>query len=962
MTMRARIKLVIHGCWSLLLVGWVLTTPGCGKELGDLGTPCLFSSDCKAEYRCINEKCATGAKENTPCALNTDCDQGLQCIEKKCQFDGKACEEDTQCDSGLRCSGRKCLKPADSGAPCLDTKGCKAPLVCAATGTCVDTGKPGTKGVDDACEKSEECQRGLACDPKKKKCQTGGDVGSPCKSNVECNKTLACAFDGTCAKKGDPGTAGAGENCNVPQDCQLSFTCGTGGKCASDGLLPKGSTCVGNENCIKGLLCATVKNSPTGTCEEPGQPGTKLPGTACENPLDCSFGSICGFDNQCVLVRPFIAQTCPVSAQDTKGEFRVLFEVPGEKVEEFFRLPYPNDIRLNSNGFVDLRGFPNPGPLLGEDLVGKYIQALEKELKGFSTNPTITFRTSSPINFDSIELNNATPSILYVNLDTGNNLGFNVSYNSGRTPYICGPHLTIRAPRSPALQEGKTYVVLLTDSIKNADGKKIQRDKDFDAILGSNAPSDSRLSAAYERYKKLREWLKKNETDGKFPATQHVVAAAMFTTHKPSQAFAKFRDVVQQQAKPQLKDITVCKDGVKSPCDSENAVASRACGKSDGEFHEIHAKITLPIFQQGQSPYVKEGGDIRWKSDDTPEVATTQDICVALTIPKGDAPTEGWPVLIYAHGTGGNFRSHIADGTAQRVSNIARDGKTIKYVTLGMDQVVHGLRRGSDKTHPNFLFFNFRNPGASLGNTLQNAADQYSLVRWLKDGVIPAQNAPESKEIKFNKDQLVFLGHSQGGFVGPLFLAYDTDVKAAVLSGAGGGLIYSLLGKTNPINIAAGVRAILGEGPTSRVDDNHPVLNLFQHYFDRADAVNYGHLLFQSPPKDIPAKHILQTYGVGDTYTPKDSITTLALVMGVTHAGPAHEDLGSFSKNTTPFPIQGNKTFDGKKITGVFTQYRPDADKDGHFVLFNNSDAIQHLKTFLATYLLDKDRVPTVGP
>lgn len=946
----------------MMLLGWIMVAPGCGKELADLGAPCLFSSDCKAEYRCINEKCATGAKENTPCTLNTECNQGLECVDKKCQFQGKACEDDNQCDSGSRCSGRKCLKPADSGSPCLDTKGCKAPLVCDAAGTCVDTGKPGTKGIGDACEKTDDCQRGFACDPKKKQCQTGGDVGAPCKSNQDCNKELACSFDSTCAKKGDPGTAGAGENCNVPKDCQATFTCGTGGKCASEGLLPKGSQCVGNENCAKGLLCATVKNSQTGTCQESGQPGTKLPGTACENPLDCSFGAICGFDSKCVLVRPFTAQTCPVSAQDKQGEFRILFEVPGDKVEEFFRLPFPNDIRLNSNGFVDLRGFPNPGPLLGEDLVGKYIQALEKELKGFSTNPTITFRPSSPINFDSVQLNNNEPSILYVNLDTGDNLGFNVSYNSGRTPYICGPHLTIRAPRSRPLNEGQTYAVILTDSIKNSDGKKLQRDKDFDAILADSAPGDSRLSAAHGRYKKLRDWLKKNDTDGKFPRTLNVMVAAVFTTHKPTESFAKFRETVQQQTKPQLKDITVCKDGVKSPCESTDTTEGRACGKSDGLFHEIHAKLSMPIFQQGKSPYVTEGGDIRWKSDGAPEVATTQDVCVAFTIPKGEAPAEGWPVVIYAHGTGGHLRSHIADGTAERVSQIAHDGKTVKFATLGIDQVVHGLRRGEDKTHPNFLFFNFRNPPASLGNTLQNAADQYTLIRWLKEGVIPAQNAPEQKDIKFNKDQLTFLGHSQGGFVGPLFLAYETDVKAAILSGAGGGLIYSLLGKTNPINIAAGVRAILGEGPGSRVDDHHPVLNLFQHYFDRADAVNYGHLLFQSPPKDVPAKHILHTYGVGDTYTPKDSITTLAFVMGVGHAGPAHEDLDSLSKNTQPFPIQGNKSFAGQKITAVFTQYRPDNDKDGHFVIFDHKDAIQHLKTFLASFLLDKDRIPAVGP
>ena len=950
-----------RGLLVFLFTGLIIGIPACGKELGDPGAPCIFGSDCKDSLKCVNERCASGSTENTPCTKDSECEKGLKCVEKKCQLKGKSCEKDGDCSGKERCSGQKCLEPLGNGEPCLDTKGCKAPLVCDAKGRCGDTGKPGTKALGEACSKTEDCQRGLACDPKKKQCQEGGDIGAPCTKNQECKKELACAHDKTCTKKGEPGTVATNERCNKPTDCQIALTCSAKGVCASQGILPEKSNCLGNENCAEGLLCASLKGKSSGECRKAGQPGTKVSGDACNKREDCNFGAVCGLDSKCVILRPFAGVSCKVTQKGDTGELRVLFEVPRDgKVTEFFRLPYPIDIRRKSDNSLDLTGFPSPGPLLGEDLIGKYIKATQKEVKGFGTNPTIYFRLSKPINFDSIKLNNEKPSVIYINLDTGIRTGFNINYNSGKTPYICGSHIMIRGPRSRPLAPNQTYAVLVMNSLEDKAGTRVKSDKDFDAMLKDSPPSDGGLSSAYDRYKKLRAWLAKNKKEGKYPESSEVIAAAVFTTHTPTQAFAKFREAVLNQAKPKLKEITLCKEGVKSPCESDAEVTSRKCGKENNDFFEIHAKLSLPIFQQGKAPYKTEGGDIRYKSDGTPEVASTQDVCVAITIPKGDMPTQGWPVMIYAHGTGGNLRSHIADGTAKRVSSISVGGKTVKYATVGMDQVVHGLRRGDDKTHPNFLFFNFRNPGGSLGNTLQNAADQLSLVRWIQAFALTSSQSPNNKEVKFNKDKIAYLGHSQGGFVGPLFLAYEPDVKAAVLSGAGAGLIYSLLDKTSPINISAGVRALLGENPQTRIDSNHPVLNLLQHYFDRADAVNYGHLLWRKPLQNIPAKHILQTYGIGDTFTPEDSITTLAFVMGVEHAGTVIKSISGLTTNSLKFPVKGNKTSGGNKITAVFTQYKPADGKDGHFVLFNNSDAIKHFTHFLGSLITDDKGIPSV--
>ena len=78
--------------------------------------------------------------------------------------------------------------------------------------------------------------------------------------------------------------------------------------------------------------------------------------------------------------------------------------------------------------------------------------------------------------------------------------------------------------------------------------------------------------------------------------------------------------------------------------------------------------------------------------------------------------------------TGGSFRSHATDGSGDRM---AKQG----IAMLGIDQVGHGTRRGTSTESPDDIFFNFTNPPAAEGNVLQGAADQLTLVRFLKAGV-----------------------------------------------------------------------------------------------------------------------------------------------------------------------------------------------------------------------------------
>ena len=185
---------------------------------------------------------------------------------------------------------------------------------------------------------------------------------------------------------------------------------------------------------------------------------------------------------------------------------------------------------------------------------------------------------------------------------------------------------------------------------------------------------------------------------------------------------------------------------------------------------------------------------------------------MALTVPKGSPmPAGGWPLLVYAHGTGGSFRSHVPEGVAARMAAVG-------VAVLGIDQVEHGTRRGASQESPDNLFYNFANPAAARGNPLQGAADQVSLVRFATGFDLPAAQSPTQAEIKIGP--LAFWGHSQGATEGGIAMPYTSGVCGAVMSGQGASLMDALVTKTNPVDVvggpAGGARGSEGRRRTTR--------------------------------------------------------------------------------------------------------------------------------------------------
>ena len=775
--------------------------------------------------------------------------------------------------------------------------------------------------VGDECLPTKPCRAGLTCDAKYK-CAPGHSLpdGTPCMISAECKDGSYCGSKRTC----EPAGAGAdGADCLSDADCKSGLRCnltGFSAKCQPDGTVDVGGACKKSGDCFGGLacadgVCATLPPNPS------GPPPLGLP--------------------------TWKGETCA----DDPGPVKAYFRVPrGTGDGDFYRLPFPNDIRTKG-GHPDLTGHPSPGPyMLGFDPVDRYLRDVEQSADGFSTYPTAIFRFSGNVDFESLKAAGVVRLVDVTPAGSGDDLGYGWSATTARGKYVCENALFLRVSTGAPLLPAHTYAAIITTGVKDAKANLVAKSDDLTAVMGATAPADPTLAVAWAAYKPLRDWAVKKAVD---PST--ILSAAVFTTAHADRLASRLPAAIAAAAPPTATGWVRCGDG-PSPC--PQATGERACGAADPAFDELHALVTLPIYQKGTAPYLdpQDGGDFDLASDGTPTFQRSEQVCMALTVPKGVAmPASGWPLVIYAHGTGGSFRSAINDGVSARLANV--DG-AVHMAVLGIDQVQHGPRRGASTASPNDLFFNFANPKAARGNPMQGAADQVALVRFASTFDLPSGQSPTAAEIKFGAT--AYWGHSQGATEGAIAMPYVTGVKGAVFSGVGASLTDALLTKTSPVNISKAVPFVLQE--PSAIDATHPVLGILQNDIDPADPLNHGRAMVIAPAQLALAKHLFIPFAQKDTYAPPITQFTYALTAGVDVAVPPasvtspHSGLTSLGPKAVP--LGGNRKAGVTPITDVVREYSP-TSYDGHFVSFKDADGIKDVDHFLADVVLGV--VPGVG-
>ncbi len=785
--------------------------------------------------------------------------------------------------------------------------------------------------LGEACDEDADCRTGLVCEDDECAFEGNADVGDYCLASAECD-------DGQCVSNVcvPAGEGDKGSSCQSSAECAAGLRCGVvgfGAQCVEDGTKDLNELCDSSNECLSGLTCFALRaGTPTKCTPIPNAPAAA---PALWEGVDCD--------------------------EPSEERVRAYFEIPGaEDAQEgdYFRLPWPNDALTNSSGGIDVSDFPTPGvnPIVGVDPIAPYVEAVDG-MQGWGINPTAIFRFSGRIDFGSFDENGAIHWIDITDPDNPVQAPINYRTTSARSNYVCHNVFSVRRSNGFPMEPGHTYAVWLGTAGRSESGLTIDRAENFEAMLGDSAPGDSVLADAHEKYAPFRAYLSAQDID-----PDEVLVATVITVGPVRNLMQELAESVRETPVPAFADWTRCGDG-DSPC--PQAEGGRACETNDA-FDEYHALVDLPIFQEGEPPYMESGGKIQ-----TGEPQRSEPVCVSLTVPKGATmPDDGWPLVVYGHGTGGSFRSG-ARQIAEEYAAVATPDGMLNFAVLGYDEVQHGTRRGDSEESPDNLFFNFLNPDAAQGNPLQGAADVISLARFAAALDLSAGDTG-GDAVKVDPERIVYFGHSQGSMHGSLALPYADEYKAAVLSGNGASLMHALLSKTEPVNIKQVVPLVVNDGVELNLVEktltgelpggaHHPVLSLVQRYIDPADPLAFAEQVGRNPVEGFLPKHVFQTFGVGDSFSPPTTmhIYARAADFSVVEAHSSAEPPFDLGTESMEFPLTASFGFMDLEYTGAVRQYGPPEGRDGHFVVFDVPTATSDAARFLG--MAAEGLTPQVG-
>ena len=608
-----------------------------------------------------------------------------------------------------------------------------------------------------------------------------------------------------------------------------------------------------------------------------------------------------------------------------------LHELPAAEADPsgdgFFDTPWPTDLRMTADGHIDVSSFPNPGRVR---TIEEYKREMNARVEGYSVSAPAYFRFDVPLDESSLPPDGAASleddttvvCVAVTGPRRGEQFPVVTHFWAEETVFWPGNTLAVRPPHGLPLDPETTYAIALLAGLDAATGGPMVRSATLEGILaGTGDPT------AVALYAPAIDALE----EAGF-ARRDVVNLTVFTTQHPTRELEQARDWLVDQEPPLRRPL------------EESFIDETE------DYRFVEGAYMSPIFQSGEVPYTMGGGEFR-VVDGVPVVHGEFQARYAMTIPTGEAPPNGWPIVLYAHGTGGDYRTFFRNGVGR---DLAREG----YAVMGVDQIHHGSRNPTT-SGPESLVFNFVNPLAFRDNARQAALDVVAQAAFIRGNPEVAPRAIGEGTF-VDPDRITFYGHSQGGLNGPLFLAIDDAAKGGVLSGAGGHLAIALVDKVEPVNIPLLVALLLRFRTTSPAGIEaehfvyeHPILALVQTWTDVADPTNYAHMLFERPRPGFAPKSILQTEGITDLYTPPGAIEALATAARIPVLNPVLQPIDSMlliGLGPVDGPVSGNVA--GGAATAALIQ----AD-GGHFVAFDDAVVRSTVNAFLSSF---DEGLPTI--
>lgn len=616
----------------------------------------------------------------------------------------------------------------------------------------------------------------------------------------------------------------------------------------------------------------------------------------------------------------------------------------------FYDAPWPSDLRRHPDGTIDVEGYPMPP----DHVRGGQLLTALRGAPGFAAFPTLRFRLDAPaprLHPDDgvLPLGWDAPALLArVDGPGAPELVPVVAQTLDVDDWTPSNVVALQPAPGFVLQGGARYVAVLQRHLAQPE-------------LGASALL--RMVLAEEEFAELNEIHSgarshfapvRDLIDAGSLARDAVAAVAVFTPRDVVVETADRQEQVREQHTAAIEGLALDPD--------DGADHERYC--------ELRGTIELPQFQDGTPPF-DDGGF--WVEDGGGAVVQRTDTApVTITLPRTPAPSDGYPVVVYLHGTSGSSREVVDRGPVAEAEGERAAGLGPAHVLAGRGIAAVGMahllveeRLGESIDRP---YLNLDNLAAYPGTWQQGMSDVRLLLDALGALDIPAAaldgcNGAEPGPL--DTSRLALMGQSAGAHLATEVAATDPRARAVVPTGSGGFWAELLAGGSRvggPPELFALLLSTEVELTTL-----HPGLALLTAAWEPAEPMVFAPRLGVRPLDGMGPKHLFVPASLDDGYFPEPIYDAMAVAYGVERAGPtlwASMDEGlelAGLRTDLPYPVGDNRETSGVPWTGVVAQWAGDGLWDSHSVFSQIPPLMQQYGCFLAGALDGEASVAAPG-
>jgi uncharacterized repeat protein (TIGR02543 family) len=317
----------------------------------------------------------------------------------------------------------------------------------------------------------------------------------------------------------------------------------------------------------------------------------------------------------------------------------------------FLSGPWPTDQKRKADGRLDLNGFPFKNTLF-EKIISRGAEANE----GFARNGAIFVPIATDINPADAKTqtfqSSPTDVVQLINLDSASAhylqpVAVTVDYYQG-DQIAKGNHLRIAPSTGHELDASTRYGLILLD---NGDPSIFNLPLQPSAAMVNiiNGQAQGALAAHWQR---MQSYL----SDHTAYQPHNVVAFSLFTTKGQSAKLTQVKDFLAHHNYERALEDGEYIGLFSAPCDYNDAYAERS---------EIHMfGVYLPFFLQGTPPFLFSGGDLNIDSSgNLNESSSGTWTSIVVSVPCNlTPPAEGYPLEVYATGTGSQIANNFNHG------------------------------------------------------------------------------------------------------------------------------------------------------------------------------------------------------------------------------------------------------------------------------------------------------------